>query len=65
LIGKFAFKVHDGVVGDRTANQASHKLLSVGGRGKKVGDWEIIEDKERVRDIQQHLLVAKAVTVLE
>jgi hypothetical protein len=32
LIGKFAFKVHDGVVGDRAADQASHKLLSVGGQ---------------------------------
>jgi hypothetical protein len=30
LIGKFAFKVHDGVVGDRAADQARHKLLSVG-----------------------------------
>jgi hypothetical protein len=28
LIGKFAFKVHDGVVSDRAADQASHKLLS-------------------------------------
>jgi hypothetical protein len=25
LIGKLAFKVHDGVVGDRTADQASHE----------------------------------------
>jgi hypothetical protein len=32
LIGKFAFKVHDGVVGDRAADQASHKLLSVRGK---------------------------------
>jgi len=29
LIGKFALKVHDGVVGDRATDQASHKLLSV------------------------------------
>jgi hypothetical protein len=29
LIGKFAFKIHDGVVGDRATDQASHKLLSV------------------------------------
>jgi len=29
LIGKFAFKVHDGVVGDRATDQASHKLLSL------------------------------------
>jgi hypothetical protein len=27
LISKFAFKVHDGVVSDRTADQAGHKLL--------------------------------------
>jgi len=25
LIGKFAFKVHDGVVSDGTADQAGHK----------------------------------------
>jgi hypothetical protein len=37
LIGKFAFKVHDGVVGDRAADQASHKLLSVGDGVIKVG----------------------------
>jgi len=29
LISKFAFKVHDGVVGNRATDQASHKLLSV------------------------------------
>jgi hypothetical protein len=32
LIGKFAFKIHDGVVGDRATDQASHSnfLLNKG-----------------------------------
>jgi len=34
LISKFAFKVHDGVVGDRATDQASHRLLSVNGENK-------------------------------